>query len=206
MPGVYFSVQSAVWFDTESPWSCQQAHMLYTASHTRAHSLTHTRHTEPEPTWVVKLAACISGIDLLAIKPCHCCHLNFGLGASSNPQPHPIHHPPPPLTPHTITTNSFLCTIFIRVENGWDTNRAFHDNVAVPPSCNWQTSYDSLDFKKNSFISLLQKLTSSSSPLWNISLLLKPKPTGAKSQRSLLLKLPSYHTKYRQDIASQIEW
>lgn len=113
-------------------------------THTRAQSQTHTRRTEPEPTWVVKLAACISGIDLLGIKPCHCCHLNFGLGASSNPQP-PHPPPAPPQTPHTITTNSFLCTIFIRVENGWDTNRAFHNDMAVPPSSNWQTSYDSLD-------------------------------------------------------------
>lgn len=31
-------------------------------------------------------------------------------------------------------------------------------------------------------------------------------PRGPRSQRSLLLKLPSYQTKYRRDIASQIEW
>ena len=63
-------------------------------THTRAHTHVTLRRSL---TWVVKLAACISGIDLFGIEPCHRCHLNFGFGTS--PESPPCHHtaPPPPI-------------------------------------------------------------------------------------------------------------
>lgn len=42
------------------------------------HSHAHTRVTQRRIP-VVKLVGAIGGIDWFAIKPCHCCHLNFGL-------------------------------------------------------------------------------------------------------------------------------
>lgn len=103
MPGVYSSLPSTVWFDTESPWSCQQAHILHATSNTHTESDTHT-HTQIQPTWVVKLAACISGIDLCSIEPCHCCHLNFGL--CTFPKSPPCHHTPPPPPPPPIASSA----------------------------------------------------------------------------------------------------
>lgn len=103
MPGVYSSLPSTVWFDTESPWSCQQAHILHATSNTHTESDTHT-HTQIQPTWVVKLAACISGIDLCSIEPCHCCHLNFGLGTF--PKSPPCHRTPPPPPPPPIASSA----------------------------------------------------------------------------------------------------
>lgn len=186
------------------------AHIARYIKHTHMHKLTthaHTHHTEMEPTWVVKLAACISGIDLFGIEPCHCCHLNFGLGTSPNRPP--CHHTPPPSIASSVPSSSEW-----KMDGTPTTDCSTSMWSCLPLPINTeQTSYDSLakclEKKKKTVLSHFCKcspLISSSSPLWNISLLLKPKPTGAKSQWSLLLKLPSYQTKYRQDIASQMEW
>lgn len=187
-------------------------YMVRYIKHTRMHKLrcmqthTHTRaqHTLIEPTWVVKLVACISGIDLFGIEPCHCCHLNFRPGTSPN------RSPPPPST----TKNFPVPSLSEWKMDGTLDHRLFHSfmNMLLSPNqlrANFLWLPVKMSVERKSVLSHFCKyspLISSSSPLWNISLLLKPKPPGAKSQWSLLLKLPSYQRKYHHDIASQIEW
>lgn len=183
-------------------------HQTHTDAQTQMHADTHThtraQHTLIEPTWVVKLVACISGIDLFGIEPCHCCHLNFRPGTSPN------RSPPPPST----TKNFPVPSLSEWKMDGTLDHRLFHSfmNMLLSPNqlrANFLWLPVKMSVERKSVLSHFCKyspLISSSSPLWNISLLLKPKPPGAKSQWSLLLKLPSYQRKYHHDIASQIEW
>lgn len=98
------------------------AHMACYIKHTQMHQFIHTHHTDLDTTWVVKLVVCIGGIDLFGIRPCHCCHLNVGLGKSPNHTP--MHH--------KTSTISFVCMSLIRVENGWDTvHGPFHIFMVV---------------------------------------------------------------------------
>ena len=189
------------------------AHIVRYIKHTHAH----THLTEMEPTWVVKLAACISGIDLFGIEPCHCCHLNFGLGAFSKSPSLLCHHTPPrpPIaspapsspewkmdgTPTTdCSTSTRLCLPLPIKHRGAKFWRLPGKMSVVEGGGGGDKGQFYLTFA-NAHPSFHQAL-----PLWNISLPLEPKPTGAKRRGSLLLKLPFYRMKYHRDVASQIEW
>lgn len=71
---VYSSLKSAVWLDTESPWSCQPGAHIWHATAT-AHAA-RTRRADDGPMGF--LGSHQPGPDLSAIEPRHCCNLIFG--------------------------------------------------------------------------------------------------------------------------------
>lgn len=130
-------------------------HQTHTHAQTQMHADTHRhKHTLIEPTWVVKLVACISGIDLFGIEPCHCCHLNFRPGTSPN------RSPPPP-----STTNNFPVPSLSEWKmDGTLDHRLFHSfmDMLLSPNqlrANFLWLPVKMSVERKSFISLLQMLT-----------------------------------------------
>lgn len=166
--------------------------------HMHMYTHTHTYRTQIQPTWVVKLAPCISGIDLCSIEACHCCHLNFGLGTFPKSPPCHRHH-------HHRHRRRQLPLHRLHQSGKWmghrpQTVHLRRGRASLSPITAEQTSYDSPGKKKKKMSGRGKKavlshfckrspLVSSSSPLWNISLLLKPKPTGAKKPAKPLIEI-----------------